>query len=380
MRLPTLQIIVEQIALLFASLVWTVVVLAILCLLWAYQDIQAREQLIQNPPPELIAQIPTATLFPTPTVWAPPPTLPPSPTIPPTPVPTRVVREPDLLPETLNPDDPTPIPVIIHAEEAVIIHTEENGIVLENTVQEEIISEEPARLPTITPTSSSDSALIPVEPTTVLVEPISIEPTPIPVEPIEPTPTATIGMAVAIVGTSTPIPLPTPLAPTAPSPSAGQVENITDGSSVLPTYLKVPSVGIDSSIITVGWNIVEQNGQQYSVWQVADNAVGWHKTSAPLGQNGNTVMAGHHNVRGEVFRDLVNVEVGDKITAYAGNQVYEYEVTFKTIVKEKGESLDMRIKNAQWIAPTDDERITLVTCWPYTSNTHRVIVVAKPLS
>ena len=27
-----------------------------------------------------------------------------------------------------------------------------------------------------------------------------------------------------------------------------------------------------------------------------------------------------------------------------------------------------------------DDRLTLVSCWPYTSNTHRVIVVAKPAS
>ena len=32
------------------------------------------------------------------------------------------------------------------------------------------------------------------------------------------------------------------------------------------------------------------------------------------------------------------------------------------------------------LAPTDDVRVTLVTCWPYTNNTHRVIVVAKPAS
>ncbi|MDM8519853.1 sortase [Anaerolineales bacterium HSG6] len=354
MRLPTIQIIVEQIALLFASLVWTVVVLAVVCLLWAYQDIQAREQLIQNPPPELIAQIPTHTPFPSPTVWSPPPTLPPTATVPPTAVPTRVVREPDLLPETLNPDDPTPIPVIIHTEEA---EAEESP--------QEVSTEQPVRLPTITPTGSSNSTA-----------PTPAEPTAIPIEP-----TATLGMEAAIVGTATSTPLPTStLVPTVAPPPAPQTENVADASSINPTYLKVPSVGIDSSIVSVGWNVVEQNGQQYSVWQVADNAIGWHKTSALLGQAGNTVMAGHHNVNGEVFRDLVNVEVGDKITAYSGNQVYEYEVTFKTIVKEKGESLDIRKKNAEWIASTNDERITLVTCWPYTSNTHRVIVVAKPVS
>lgn len=91
------------------------------------------------------------------------------------------------------------------------------------------------------------------------------------------------------------------------------------------------------------------------------------------------VLAGHNNINGEVFRDLVNVEIGDKVIAYAGDKKFEYEITFKTIVKEKGEPLEVRQRNAQWIAPTNDERLTLVTCWPYTSNTHRLIVVAKPI-
>jgi LPXTG-site transpeptidase (sortase) family protein len=81
-----------------------------------------------------------------------------------------------------------------------------------------------------------------------------------------------------------------------------------------------------------------------------------------------------------VFRDLVNVERGDKITVYdESNQKFEYVVDLKTIVKEKGEPLEVRQRNAQWIAPTDDERLTFITCWPYTNNTHRVIVVAKPI-
>ena len=34
---------------------------------------------------------------------------------------------------------------------------------------------------------------------------------------------------------------------------------------------------------------------------------------------------------------------------------------------------------ASTTTPTTDERITLITCWPYTSNTHRLIIVAKPI-
>jgi sortase A len=134
---------------------------------------------------------------------------------------------------------------------------------------------------------------------------------------------------------------------------------------------------------------VEQNGQKFSVWGVADFAAGWHETSAFPGQPGNTVLAGHNNVKGEVFRYLVDVQEGDEVDLYVGDTVYRYYVEQKLIVKEKGEPPEVRQEkgeppevrqqNAQWIAPTDNARVTLVTCWPYTSNTHRVIVVAKPV-
>ena len=47
-------------------------------------------------------------------------------------------------------------------------------------------------------------------------------------------------------------------------------------------------------------------------------ASGWHTTSAPLGVAGNTVLNGHHNIRGEVFGHLADLKSGDLIWAYAG--------------------------------------------------------------
>jgi sortase A len=70
--------------------------------------------------------------------------------------------------------------------------------------------------------------------------------------------------------------------------------------------------------------------------------------------------------------------VGDEVDVYVKDKILKYTIELKTIVKEKGEPAEVRQKNAEWIAATDDERLTMVTCWPYTNNTHRVIVVARP--
>jgi sortase A len=91
------------------------------------------------------------------------------------------------------------------------------------------------------------------------------------------------------------------------------------------------------------------------------------------------VLNGHHNIKGEVFRYLVDLELGDYIYVYAGDQQYAFAVAEKHILKEKGEPIDVRRENAKWIEPTDDERLTMITCWPYTNNTHRLVVVARPV-
>lgn len=60
-------------------------------------------------------------------------------------------------------------------------------------------------------------------------------------------------------------------------------------------------------------------------------------------------------------------------------RVYVYEVVARHILLEKGQPPKIRQRHLQWILPTGEERLTLVTCWPPTGNTHRLIVVARPL-
>jgi sortase A len=121
-------------------------------------------------------------------------------------------------------------------------------------------------------------------------------------------------------------------------------------------------------------------GKEFLQWFVPDEfAVGWHTTSAMLGETGNTVLNGHHNVFGEVFGSLVDVTEGDMIWVESDHYRYSYQITNKMILPEKYEQLDVRMNNAQWILPTVDQRLTLISCWPYESNTHRLIIVAIPL-
>ncbi len=148
-----------------------------------------------------------------------------------------------------------------------------------------------------------------------------------------------------------------------------------------PDRLVIPAIDLDTPVEAVGFRRVQQvGGTEYVQWQVPDRfSVGWHGISAGLGEVGNTVLNGHNNVYGRVFESLDQLVVGDILTIHSGNQIYQYQIASSDIVKERGETLDVRATNAEAIQETDDERITIVSCWPFNSNTHRIIIVAKPI-
>jgi len=148
-----------------------------------------------------------------------------------------------------------------------------------------------------------------------------------------------------------------------------------------PVRIEIPAIQLDAPIDQVGLTPIQgADGVTYYQWQVPDAyEAGWHFNSAMLGEPGNTVLNGHHNVYGEVFRDLVDLEPGDEVILYDRNQAYYYVVTDKEILEERDQPLSVRLENAKWIQATEDERVTLITCWPYTDNSHRLVVVAKPV-
>jgi LPXTG-site transpeptidase (sortase) family protein len=145
-----------------------------------------------------------------------------------------------------------------------------------------------------------------------------------------------------------------------------------------PDRVVAPAIKLDTRVVPVGWHTVQTASGPTEVWDVASYAAGWHFNSARPGQIGNMVLTGHHNIEGEVFRYVVDLKVGDAITVFAGDQSYTYHVVDKFILPDKYVSAAQRADNAKWIGPFADQRLTLVTCWPYTNNTHRVIVIAKP--
>ena len=146
-----------------------------------------------------------------------------------------------------------------------------------------------------------------------------------------------------------------------------------------PTRIVIPSLDVDAPVFPVSWQTIEVDGQEQAAWEVLDMyAAGWHESSAPLGVPGNTVLNGHNTTYGEVFRDLYTLKAGDDVVVYSDDTLYTYAVTEVLILPEAGQPLEVRIENAYYVLPTDDERLTLVTCHPYGSLRNRLIVIAHP--
>jgi len=145
-----------------------------------------------------------------------------------------------------------------------------------------------------------------------------------------------------------------------------------------PTHITIPSLAVDANIVDVGITPTRIDGQDVYIWDVAAYAVGHHFSSANPGEGENVVLSGHDDWQGEVFRDLYKLKKGDGIMVRAGDKTWSYHVDSLLLLQEVGVPLEQRLDNALYIGTTGDERLTLVTCWPYGVDDYRLVLIAKP--
>ena len=156
-------------------------------------------------------------------------------------------------------------------------------------------------------------------------------------------------------------------------------ETTPEAELVAPEHISAPSIGLDAEIVTIDSRKETQDGLELTRWDEPDNAAGFHSDSSFPGQDGNIVMSGYQNGSGEVFRDIVDFEKNAEITVNAGDNSYTYSVDQVLILPNKEITAEKQLLNEKWLEETADERLTLISYWPYENATHMVIVVAKPV-
>jgi sortase A len=138
---------------------------------------------------------------------------------------------------------------------------------------------------------------------------------------------------------------------------------------------------VDVPVVLTTWEMVNVDGVERPIWKVPEQrAAGWHEGSAPLGLSGNTVLNAHNTTYGEAFRDLYLLEVGNQILIYSDEEGFDYQVEEILFLPEAGQPIEVRLENARYIQPSQDERVTLVTCHPYASLQYRLVIIARPVT
>ncbi len=152
----------------------------------------------------------------------------------------------------------------------------------------------------------------------------------------EPVPTHLQGL-VAMV---TPLPVPTP------GPEQAQ-------------RIVIPAIAVDAPVV------------EGDDWDALKKGAGHHISSANPGERGNCIISAHNDIYGEIFRDLPELKVGDEIRVETQTQSYRYVVQQTQIINPNDADAAANVMGA-----TRSPVLTLISCYPYGVDTHRIIVIA----
>jgi len=143
-----------------------------------------------------------------------------------------------------------------------------------------------------------------------------------------------------------------------------------------PLSISIPSLGVDAAmVVPVG---LEPNGEM----EVPEaDTVGWYRFGVGVdGGRGSAVLAGHiaYNGRDGVFRDLIDLQPGDRVEVEQDEGTIAYEVVSVTDFDKYELPID------DLFSESGDERLVLITCGgsfnaslrSYDDNT---VVIARPL-
>jgi len=119
--------------------------------------------------------------------------------------------------------------------------------------------------------------------------------------------------------------------------------------------IRIPAIGVDAPVV------------EGDDWESLKQGVGHYVGSANPGERGNCVLSAHNDIYGKIFRDLPDLELGSEVFVHTTGQVYRYVVSQKRIVEPTEVSV---------LAPTSSPVLTLISCYPYGIDTHRIVVVA----
>ena len=174
-------------------------------------------------------------------------------------------------------------------------------------------------------------------------------------------------------------PLPTPT--TTPLPTLTPTPTPTPLPPLPAIRLSIPAIDLNTSIQEI--SPIEKttwNRETIFEWETTAFSVGHYSTSGNPGGGTNIVLTGHNNISGEVFRDLDKLHPGDEVILFTEDSEFYYEVQKVYTIPYLGVETEGEATIQSLTAPQTSEMVTMVSCWPYATSSHRIIVIAVPAS
>jgi LPXTG-site transpeptidase (sortase) family protein len=160
-----------------------------------------------------------------------------------------------------------------------------------------------------------------------------------------------------------------------------QLAQATYGAHLI-QLIRIPKISVLAPVTPVGWSPQASSpGAIPEVsWDSPGALVGWAISSAlPGDRSGNVILFGHNNIDSSVFQRLAELQAGDRVYLDTGDYHWIYQVSQVDILPVETPAQDMSAY-VEYFKTSRVPRLTLVSCWPPVSNTHRVFVIANPVS
>lgn len=151
----------------------------------------------------------------------------------------------------------------------------------------------------------------------------------------------------------------------APEEIPAHLRDLVDAVTPLPvptpgpeqaTRIEIPSIGVEAPVI------------EGDDWETLKRGAGHRVGTANPGERGNCVISAHNDIFGQIFRDLPDVSLGDEVVVRTASRAYRYVVRQKRIIQPT----DVDVMES-----TSSPVLTLISCYPYGIDTHRIVVVAE---
>lgn len=144
-------------------------------------------------------------------------------------------------------------------------------------------------------------------------------------------------------------------------PLVAQIENNVSDPEKIPKEdtLVIPSMNLQQKIYEGGEETLNKG-----IWHMPNNG-------SPT-NGGNTVLSGHRFTYGgpAVLYHMDKVKKGDKIVIFWKQKKYEYKVSDILVVEPT------RVEIQE---PTEEPMLTIYTCTPLVTASHRLVIQAKPV-